>query len=580
LRWAHEAEAAKDHWLQRCKETEAQHESLAQAHTQLAEALAAKTAKTEELISERDDAAHRCCELERKTAELSADLALANQAAIEMEARVIREAYARDLELESVRQKSVRRSMLGRRVYVQNLFARALRKIYCLLRRKPVVRPDAQTRLSIVQVNTHDIIGGAERTSYDLHVRYRQHGLGPTLIVGGKSGADADVFKIPFREMDWKRAPVWRDRWGITEILYPTPLLGCFEWPQLRNADVVHIHNMHGHYWNSAALVPLGFQHPLVITLHDEYTLTGDCCYSHDCLRWQSSCGRCPQIGLDKMARYSLGERDRTRLNVRIKRAIFRAPRAYPLVVVTPTRWLANRARVSPNLRHLPVVCINNGVDLSYWKPMPQPKARQALGLPLDKTIGLIVASNLLDRRKGFDVALEAIRQLPPNSNLLFVIVGTIDDSIRQRVAGFPVIATDYVTEKIKMLHLFGAADFVFAMSRVDNLPYMCVEALACGRPVFGSQVGGIPEIIHDPVLGWLAPTPFRTDQIVQTLLEIDRESTVVRHRRSAACRNSAELRFSLELMTNRYLALYQELLVASRARRPVDLNVLAGVGV
>jgi hypothetical protein len=32
--------------------------------------------------------------------------------------------------------------------------------------------------------------------------------------------------------------------------------------------------------------------------------------------------------------------------------------------------------------------------------------------------------------------------------------------------------------------------------------------------------------------------------------------------------------------MTNRYLALYQELLVASRARRPVDLNVLAGVGV
>jgi glycosyltransferase involved in cell wall biosynthesis len=108
----------------------------------------------------------------------------------------------------------------------------------------------------------------------------------------------------------------------------------------------------------------------------------------------------------------------------------------------------------------------------------------------------------------------------------------------------------------------------------------MCVEALACGRPVFGAQVGGIPEIIHDPVLGWLAPTPFRTDQIVQTLLEIDRESTVVRHRRSAACRNSAELRFSLELMTNRYLALYQELLVASRARRPVDLNVLAGVGV
>ena len=579
LHWAGEAERIKGIWTSLCHEAEGQRDGL-QIEVQARQSeLEKATAKIKALEAEVMADAGRLAQVRAETAQMRSEQNASQEELGKLEARAAQSKFTHHLAVEQARQQMVRQSLLGRGLALANAMTRTARQLYCFVRRKPRVRSADGSALRIALVNTHDLIGGAERTSYDLHTNFRHRGLLTTLIVGGKYGTDSDVFKVPFRDIDWKHAPVWRDRWGLTEILYPTPVLGCFKWPQLRQADVVNIHNMHGHYWSSLTLLPLGFQHPVVLTLHDEYTLTGDCCYSYECMRWQHTCGRCPLIGLERSARYALGERDLTRLNVLIKRGLFRSPRAYPLAIVTPTEWLANRARRSPNLRHLPIVCINNGIDLDYWKPLPQLQARTALGLPHDKTIGLLVASYLQDRRKGLDIALDSIRALPEDGNLLFVIVGHLNDEIRSKLVGLPVIATDYVSDKNKMLHLFSAADFTFSMSRVDNLPYMCVESLACGRPVFGSAVGGIPEIVDNPRLGWLTPVPFETSLIVATLLEIDREPPAVRLRRFAACRRSAEARFSLELMTNRYLALYGELLAASRKSRPVELAALARVG-
>jgi len=568
-------ETARRHWEQRCLEEQARRVRADEALAALQGRVELLDSQAEKIRTELSHTAATCARQADELARLRAEQAQATAAATELARQLYQAVFSRDLAVEQARVDRSRRTLFGRWLAARNRIARWIRQVYCLVRWKPLVPRAAPAGPRIVQVNTHDIIGGAERTSYDLHVSYRQRGLQPTLVVGGKYGTDADVFKVPFRDADWKPARTWRDRWGLTEILYPTPVLGCFEWPHLRHADVVHIHNMHGHYWNSATLVPLGLQHPVVLTLHDEYTLSGDCCYTYGCERWMNSCGSCPQIGLERSARYALGGRDLTRLNVQIKRAIFHTPRAYPLVVVAPSRWLAERARRSPNLRHLPVLCINYGIDLDYWQPLPQEQARRALGLPLGKTIGLLVATHLSDRRKGFDCALEAIRLLPENTNLLFVIVGHITEEAKARLAGLPVIATGFVSEKIKMLNLFSAADFTFALSRVDNLPYMCIESLACGRPVLGSAVGGIPEIVDDPLLGWLTPLPFEYRPIADLLEQIDREPPEVRQGRFAACRRSALARFSLPLMVERHVALYGELLAASRQGRAPDFRKL-----
>ena len=420
----------------------------------------------------------------------------------------------------------------------------------------------------ITLVNTHDLIGGAERCSYDLHTALRRRGYQPYLIVGGKYGTDDDVFKIPFKEYEWKTAKFLRKHVGLTEVWHPTPFLGCFRWPMLRDAEIVNIHNMHGQFWNLLTLLPLAHTRPVVLTLHDEYNLTGDCCYTYDCNRWKRSCGQCPRAEVHGPARYAIGERDLTRINVWIKRLIFRAPKRFPIVLVSPSEWLAKQTRESPNLRHLPVQCIPNGVDLDFWKPIDQTEARHRWNLPVDARIGLLTAVNLNDPRKGSDVALAAIRALPPHSRLRFILAGKLDNQISKLIEGLPIVSVGHITDKRQMVELYSAADFTVVLSRADNLPYTCLESLACGRPVFGSAVGGIPEVISGPNLGWLTPYPLQVEAITKTLLEIAALSQPRLLEQFLTCRQSAATVFSIERMVNSYVALFQRLHEQGRARK------------
>ena len=577
LVWANAAESAKEHWKRSYFECEAQRDVLAAKLAEIRrkpgepppslEALLGELSQSSDVVDtpETADSTNPDARQEELAAQITA-----------LTVRLAQSNFTRELAEEHDRVERRRRTFFGRWLAFRDGSARLIRTVYCFMRMKPRAPAPSSPGPRVAQVNTHDIVGGAERTSYDLHLAFRERGLKPILIVGGKYGQDADVFKMPFKDIDWKPARIWRDRWGLTEVVAPTPFLGAFKWPELRESHVVHIHNMHGNYWNIATLLPLGMQHPVVLTLHDEYAMTGDCCYTYDCNRWMRSCGKCPRINLPREARYAIGGGDLTRLNVHLKRALLHAPRAYPLVAVAPSRWLADRARRSPNLRHLPVALIHYGIDLQFWRALPQAEARRALGLPEGKTIGLIVANYVSDPRKGFDVALDAIRKLPLGHNLVFVVAGNISEEIKTELAGLPVIAAGFVGDKVKMLNLFSAADFTFSMSRMDNLPYMCIESLACGRPVFGAAVGGIPEIVNEESLGWLAAKPFDAQAIAGTLAQIDAESAEVRASRFAACRRSAEARFDLKVMTERYLALYREMQLAARERRPVDIRHIA----
>jgi glycosyltransferase involved in cell wall biosynthesis len=50
------------------------------------------------------------------------------------------------------------------------------------------------------------------------------------------------------------------------------------------------------------------------------------------------------------------------------------------------------------------------------------------------------------------------------------------------------------------------SSDVVLLPSMEEGLPNVAMEASACGRPVFGSEVGGIPEVVIDGETGLLLP--------------------------------------------------------------------------
>jgi glycosyltransferase involved in cell wall biosynthesis len=85
------------------------------------------------------------------------------------------------------------------------------------------------------------------------------------------------------------------------------------------------------------------------------------------------------------------------------------------------------------------------------------------------------------------------------------------------------------------------------------------VEALACGTPVVAMRRGCMPELIAHGVTGWLADTAEEFTAYVRRAHEID----------PAACRLAAETRFSAKVMAERYVELYERLMLRAPRTRP-----------
>ena len=144
-------------------------------------------------------------------------------------------------------------------------------------------------------VNTHDTVGGAERCSFDLMTGLRARGQEVALVVGRKFSNDPDVFQCVYPQWDWRPMAFLNNRVGLTDTTLFTPLRMLTS-TAFRCADVVNIHNMHGKYWNFWTLPLEATRKPVVLTLHDEWFLTGDCAYTYRCERWLDHCGSCPQF--------------------------------------------------------------------------------------------------------------------------------------------------------------------------------------------------------------------------------------------------------------------------------------------
>ena len=60
--------------------------------------------------------------------------------------------------------------------------------------------------------------------------------------------------------------------------------------------DVLHLHNLHGGYFDLRVLPELSAHQPTVVTMHDEWLYTGHCAYTLDSERWLEGCGSCPHL--------------------------------------------------------------------------------------------------------------------------------------------------------------------------------------------------------------------------------------------------------------------------------------------
>lgn len=365
----------------------------------------------------------------------------------------------------------------------------------------------------MVIVNTADLGGGAERMSMAVLDGFTALGIDTWLLVGDKKTDHPRVMPFylspifDYRPYDTllgqaalearRRAHRWL---GMEDFNHPYAhrILELTGSPP----DLVLCHNLHGGYFDLRALAGLSRRVPVVLRLFDSWLLTGHCASALGCPRWQTGCGRCPDLTIPPAIR-----RDATRFNWRRKRQIFRGTR---LFVSAESQWMLNRARQSllaPAIAESRL--IPGGVDLDTFSPGSQSDARRALGIePKGHTILYVANRGAENMYKDFHTVRDALLELArraPDKRVELLIAGA--DGPEERIApGIVMRRIGYIRSPARLANLYRAADIYVHASIEEPFGLSMVEALACGTPVVMASRGGILEMVQDERTALVVP--------------------------------------------------------------------------
>jgi glycosyltransferase involved in cell wall biosynthesis len=404
--------------------------------------------------------------------------------------------------------------------------------------------------VNVLQISTADRGGGAEAVALSLHRALRARGHGAWLAVGYRRTSEDGVLEIGQAGSRRRRAltdpgVVLDALRGREDFRFPASRR-VLELPP-RPPDVVHVHNLHGGYFDLRVLPELARRARLVATLHDAWLFTGHCAHPFGSDGWLRGCGGCPHLRT-----YPALLRDGTASNLARKRAIYAG---VELAAVTPSRWLMDmveRSVLAPAVARREV--IPNGVDLEVFAPGDRAQARQELGVAGGVPLVLFSAQGgRANEFKDFPTLRAALGRL--GTPVEAVALG--DPAPGEDQVGRATVRSVGAVPPVEVARWLRAADVYVHASRADTFPSGVLEALACGTAVVASRVGGIPEQVREETGVLVEPgDPEALAAAIESLLG----DPVLRGRLAAAGARDARERFSLERQVDAYLALYSEL--------------------
>lgn len=417
--------------------------------------------------------------------------------------------------------------------------------------------------LKVLHISTCDIAGGAAIAAYRLHRGLLSNGVDSIMLSNRKKSVDSSVFafestrslyqqisfairglriKNDFRKYQKRRLPGDelfsddRTRYG-SEILRKLP-----------DCDIINLHWIsrfidYNAFWGNHLKFP-----PIVWTLHDMNSFTGGCHYNFGCDKYMKGCGCCPQL-------HSSNQND---LSSRIwyrKKKMFGHLNKNKLHIVTPSKWLTNKAKKSRLLNRFECKTIHNGLNVDDFAPRDRRHSRKVLGIPLGARVIGFVAQSINNKRKGIKYLIEALRDCTDIKELYIVTIGKLSTQLNLNI---PILQVGYLENDRLLSLVYSAADLFVIPSLQDNFPNTILESIACATPVVGFDSGGISEMIQPAKTGILVPVKDigKLRYAIKDLMLNEQKRADI----AANCRQTALNRFSPEIQAEAYLKLYESI--------------------
>lgn len=208
------------------------------------------------------------------------------------------------------------------------------------------------------------------------------------------------------------------------------------------------------------------------------------------------------------------------------------------------------------------ITIISNGISVINCQKLDDSDGidlKQELGIDNSKIVGAVSSLHL---RKGHQYLIEAAAKVcEQRSDIKFLIVG--DGQLNKQLQLLShrlnlsknIIFTGYRKD---VYGLISIMDILVQPSIEEGFGIAILEAMAMGKPVIGTAVGGIPEIIKNGINGILVPPkdPLSIYQAIQRLLNNPDEAK----RMGCAGKDIVQNNFSVSNMVKKYEELYENL--------------------
>jgi glycosyltransferase involved in cell wall biosynthesis len=417
--------------------------------------------------------------------------------------------------------------------------------------------------------------GGASRAGRRAHLACREAGiLSDFAFVEGEKASPSDiVLALPKQRheygmgsltylmsgrMQWEFIPAHRTSTSNALLSIPYPGIDLASHRVLETADIIHLH------WPTWAVTPrmlegwLAAGRTVFWTLHDFWGMTGGCHYPTRCDQYKTQCMKCPQLLNDASL---------------VPNAFAEKQRSYggggALWIVSPSRWLADRARESAIFGGRTITAIPNSIELDLFTPPTDRGAlRTSFGVGSRDLVLFFGSFDLAERRKGVALLIQAIEELmetgelaallPEGAQVHLAVTGK--SSAIEAIQGVKILNFGRIEDDTVMADALAIADLACVPSLEDNYPNVIVEAMACGTPCLAFAAGGIPEMIEDGVTGILVEAVGSVGGLKQGLLRFA-ASHFRKTSMRLACRSVSQERNAPEVVGNQLKELYQSAL-------------------
>lgn len=340
--------------------------------------------------------------------------------------------------------------------------------------------------MKIVQINSVCGVGSTGRIAVDLSEVMNKNQIENLIIYGVGESSYANSMKFG-NTINIRSHQIQTRLFGKHGFYSTRNTYKIVNFLKAYKPDIVHLHNIHGHYLNVGVLFHYFKENKIKViwTFHDCWPFTGHCAYFDiaNCYKWKSGCHTCPQKKEYPITWFL----DRSKDNWNSKKMNF--TNIENLTIVTPSDWLKKLVRQS-YFKDFPIKVINNGIDLNIFKPT---KSDLREKYNLHGKFVILGIFSVLNDRKGGKYLIDLANKLQKEIHVVILGLSIPKEDLPQNVS-----LLERTNNTNELAQIYSMVDVFVNPTLEDNFPTVNLESLACGTPIVTFSTGGSPESIDE----------------------------------------------------------------------------------